>query len=110
MKPLVDLLFFAGLLALVYFMMIRPARKRAREQLQLQESLSPGDAVMLTSGIFGTVVLVGDERVQVEVAPGAVISVHPGALGKRVDEPTPEPVDRLAPGVGDPHGSSEGGS
>ncbi|MGI8434970.1 MAG: preprotein translocase subunit YajC [Nocardioidaceae bacterium] len=94
MKPLVNLLFLVGLLALVYLLLIRPARRRARDQAQLQQSLSPGDEVMLTSGIFGSVVMVDDERMQVEVAPGTVLSVHPGAVGKRVgDLPPPTPAD-----------------
>ncbi len=99
MKPLVNLLFFVGLLALVYLMLIRPARKRAREQAQLQQSLSTGDKVMLTSGIFGSVVLVDDERVQVEVAPGTVLSVHPGAVGKRVEDSPPMTSDDVDGGA-----------
>ncbi|MBA2773182.1 MAG: preprotein translocase subunit YajC [Nocardioidaceae bacterium] len=70
------------LLVLAYFLMIRPARKRAQETAQLQSALSVGDDVMTTSGIFGRVVEATDEHVGLEVATGTVIRVHRGAVGK----------------------------
>jgi len=70
------------LLVLAYFLMIRPARKRAQETTQLQAALSVGDDVMTTSGIFGRVVEATDEHVGLEVATGTVIRVHRGAVGK----------------------------
>lgn len=70
------------LLVIAYFLMIRPARKRAQETTQLQAALSVGDDVMTTSGIFGRVVEATDEHVGLEVATGTVIRVHRGAVGK----------------------------
>lgn len=70
------------LLVLAYFLMIRPARKRAQETAQLQSALSVGDDVMTTSGIFGRVVEATDEHVGLEVAVGTVIRVHRGSVGK----------------------------
>ena len=58
--------------------------RRQREMRQMQSSLSVGDEVMLTSGIYGVVRSLDDERVRVEVAPGAVIEVARGAVGQRV--------------------------
>lgn len=68
------------LLVVGYLLLIRPARTRARAAAALQSSLSPGDEVMLASGLFATVVEVTDEVASVEVAPGTVVRVHRGAI------------------------------
>jgi preprotein translocase subunit YajC len=76
--PLVLLLVFA------YFVLIRPARRRANEIQSVQSALSAGDEVMLASGIYGTVLEVGDERLTLEVAPGVVLSVARAAVARIV--------------------------
>ena len=78
------------LLALVFWLLVfRPARKRQRETMQTQANLEAGRRVMLTSGIFGDVVSVGDESVDIEIAPGTVVTAHKQAVGRVVstDEP-----------------------
>lgn len=98
---------WAGLLpilvlgVLAYFLFIRPARNRAKDVQKLQNALSAGDEVMLTSGIFATVEAIEGERIRVEIAPGVSVTVHRGAIGKIVrdvpadasefDEPAAEP-------------------
>ena len=58
------LVFFIGLM---YFLMIRPQRKQAKKQDELQNSLEPGDSIMTTSGFFGTILdIVDDTTVIVE--------------------------------------------
>lgn len=70
------------LLAVAYFLLIRPARRRAREAQQLQAALSIGDEVMMTSGILGRIVGVDTEHVELDVANGTVLRVHRGSIGK----------------------------
>ncbi len=83
-----QLLPIAVLLVFIYLLFIRPARKRAQEAASLQEALSVGDEIMLTSGIFGHVTDVVDDKVSLEVAPGVVLTAHRGAVAKIVhDEP-----------------------
>lgn len=80
------------LIALVFwFLIFRPARKRQRETTQTQSSLEVGVRVMLTSGIFGEVISVGDSEVEVEVAPDTVLTVHRQAIGRVV--PAEDPAD-----------------
>ncbi|MDN5854014.1 MAG: preprotein translocase subunit YajC [Actinomycetia bacterium] len=88
------------LLALVFwFLVFRPARKRQRETMQTQASLEAGRRVMLTSGIFGDVVAVEDDTVQVEIAPGTVISAHRQSIGRVVS--TDEPNEDAETGMAD---------
>ena len=83
----------AGLLPLVliavvfWLLVIRPARRRQHDAATLQRSLAVGDKIMLTSGIFGSVVDIGTESLDVEVATGVVLSAHRQAVAKIV-EPT----------------------
>lgn len=91
---LLQLLPLVVLVAIAYLLFIRPARKRAREVQTLQAALSAGDEIMLTSGIFARVVSIEELKVQVEVAPGVVVTVHRGAVEKLLhDEPAPAAYD-----------------
>ena len=66
------------LLALaVLLLFVLPARQRKRMQAQaqaLQESLAVGTPVMTTSGIYGTVVALAEKTVDLEIAPGVVVT------------------------------------
>lgn len=81
-NDLASLLPLVVLLVLGYLLFIRPARKRAQEVSALQNALSTGDEVMLTSGIFATVVDVLDDKVRVVIADGVIVTVHRGAIAK----------------------------
>ncbi|GII95327.1 preprotein translocase subunit YajC [Sinosporangium siamense] len=69
-----------------YFLLIRPQRKRQREQLEMQNSLVPGTRVMTTTGLFATVVAVDNEDVILELSPGVETRWVKAAIG-RVLEP-----------------------
>jgi preprotein translocase subunit YajC len=64
------------LLALaVVLLFVLPARQRKKMQAKAQEmqnSLAPGTPVMTTSGLHGTVARLGDNTVDLEIAPGVV--------------------------------------
>lgn len=78
-------LFSIGILLLIpaamYFLLIRPQRKRQREQANLQRSIEVGDEIVTTSGIFGTITgedgptrfwLEVDDDVQIRIARAAI--------------------------------------
>ena len=74
------LLFPIILLAVMYFLMIRPQMKRAKEHKAMLEKLSRGDEVITNGGIAGTVTDLGDSFVTVEVADNVRIRVQKGAI------------------------------
>lgn len=57
-----------GLFVFMYFMIIRPQRKRQKEHQNLVESLSKGDEVVLSSGMLGKVVVVDEAYITVKAA------------------------------------------
>lgn len=83
-----------ALLVVLIFFMFRNRRKRANEQSELQKKLVPGVEVMLTFGLYGTIVSIDEENnvAEVEVSPGTVIKVHRQTLG-RVVEPVAAGAD-----------------
>jgi len=75
--------------ALGYFLLWRPQQRRMASVRRLQAELSENDDVMTTSGIYGRVTRLGDEDLDLEIAPGIVIRVARGAIALRcVDQPS----------------------
>lgn len=75
-----SLLFPILLIGVMYFLMIRPQMKRAKEHKAMLEKLSRGDEVITSGGIAGTIVDLGDNFVSVEIADNVRIRVQKGAV------------------------------
>ena len=69
-----------ALIAIMYFLMIRPQMKRAKEHRAMLDKLSKGDEVITSGGIAGTVVAMSDAFITVEVASGVQLRVQKGAI------------------------------
>jgi preprotein translocase subunit YajC len=65
---------------LLYFLMIRPQMKRAKEQKHMVEALQKGDEVVAAGGIVGRISEMGEAYLTVEIAPNTQISVQRGAV------------------------------
>lgn len=102
MKELVSLLPLLLIVAVFWLLVIRPAQRRNAEVARVQNSIGPGDQVMLSSGFFGTIRSVEDDRVRVELAAGVVVEVARGAVHRVI-----EPADQ--PDAGEPGAASEEG-
>mgnify|MGYP005610266051 FL=1 len=75
------LLFPIILIAVMYFLMIRPQMRRAKEHKGMLDKLAKGDEVITSGGIAGTVTDIGDNFVTVEVADNVRLRVQKGAVG-----------------------------
>ena len=78
------ILMMIALFAVMYFLMIRPQQKRAKQHQEMQSGLSAGERVLLTSGMFGTVAHVGERQIIVELAPGVEVTVLKGNVARKV--------------------------
>jgi len=65
---------------LLYFLMIRPQMKRAKEQRQMIESLQKGDEVVTSGGLVGRITKLADSYITLEVAPNTEVSVQKAAV------------------------------
>ena len=95
MDQLVSFLPLVAIALLFWLMVVRPASRRQKAVAQLQAQLQPGQHVMLSSGIYGVVVSLADDRARVEIAPGIQIEVARAAISV-VDAPT-DPTERTDP-------------
>jgi preprotein translocase subunit YajC len=64
------LLIIVAVLALMYFVTIRPQRNRQRQVQQTQREVVPGQRVRTTAGLYGTIVALDGNDVVLEVSPG----------------------------------------
>ena len=65
---------------LLYFLMIRPQMKRAKETKQMIEALQKGDEVITAGGVVGRISKLGDQYMTIEIAPNTEITVQRGAV------------------------------
>jgi preprotein translocase subunit YajC len=77
---------FMGLLPIVlmfvllYFLMIRPQMKRAKEAKAMVESLQKGDEVITAGGVLGRISKIGEAYITLEIAPNTEISIQRAAV------------------------------
>ncbi len=64
----------------MYFLMIRPQQKKAKEQRLMMDALAKGDEVVTASGILGKVTKVLDTYVMLEIATNTEITVQKHAI------------------------------
>jgi preprotein translocase subunit YajC len=65
----------------LWFLMIRPQMKKAKEHKALLAGLAKGDEIVTQGGIVGKVVKVGDNYVTVEIAEGTEVVVQKPSIG-----------------------------
>jgi preprotein translocase subunit YajC len=65
---------------LLYFLMIRPQMKRAKETKQMIEALQKGDEVVTAGGVVGRITKMGDAYISLEIAPNTEINVQKASV------------------------------
>ena len=80
-NPYFSLLFMVGMIGVMYFFMIRPQAKRAKEQKKFAESINTGDKIITSAGIHGIINRVNEDgTLQIEVARGTFITLERSAV------------------------------
>jgi preprotein translocase subunit YajC len=78
----VAIVYFVILAVAFFFLIVLPQRRRVAAHRVFVASLAVGDEVITNGGIFGTVVGLEPDRVDLEVAPGVVLTVAKQALAQ----------------------------
>lgn len=81
-SPLFPMILMFGVL---YFMLIRPQQKKAKETQQMQSGLKEGDSVLTQAGIFGTVVRIEDQRITLRMADGGKIEFLRSTIAQTIN-------------------------
>jgi preprotein translocase subunit YajC len=69
-----------------YLLIMRPQKKRQQAIQQTLNSLGPGSRVLLGSGVFGTVIAIGERQALLEISPGVELTVLKQAIVRAVTE------------------------
>jgi preprotein translocase subunit YajC len=78
------------MVAVFYFLLIRPQQRRIKALQALQSSLQLGDEIITSAGFFGTIRRFDGEVVTLELSPGVEARVNRRAISGKVN---PEPAD-----------------
>jgi preprotein translocase subunit YajC len=81
---MIQLAFFAAIFAIFYFLLIRPQQKQKRDRESMLSAVKPGDRVVMSSGLHGTVVKLSDSGVTVKVAEQVRLEFDRSAIGRIV--------------------------
>jgi preprotein translocase subunit YajC len=84
----------AVLAVLFWFLIIRPQRRRSQVQNRLVDTLERGQDVVTAGGLYGRIKEIGDEDVQLEIAPEIVVRVDKRAVSQVVPEPSTAEIPR----------------
>lgn len=81
-----SLILLVVLVGIFYFLLIRPQKRRVEQHQSLVGSVDVGDEIVTIGGIYGTVRSIGDDEMELEVAPGTTIRFSKSAISRRLTE------------------------
>lgn len=79
-SPIPSIVMMVALFGIMYFLMIRPQMKRAKEHRELTGKLAKGDEVITNGGIAGRVDELGESFISVEIAEGVKVKMQRAAI------------------------------
>lgn len=94
--PWTGLLFPIALIAIFYFLLIRPQTKRAKEHKKMIEAIGKGDEVVTQGGVLGKITDVGENFLAVEIANGVEIKVQKTAVASVMPKGTYRQTEKKA--------------
>jgi len=80
---------FVIIFVIFYFLIIMPAKKKQKQHQSMISSIKGGERVITAGGIYGTVLRVMDDRVEIEVDKNTKLQVAKGSISAVI---TPEKV------------------
>lgn len=78
------------IMVIFYFLMILPAQRRQKKVTEMLKTLKNGDKVITTGGIYGTIVGLEDDTVQLRIAEQVKMKISRSAIGGMQAEPAKE--------------------
>lgn len=84
LQSIAPILFLVLIFAAMYFFMIKPQRKRQKEQQELVQELRRGDKVVTSGGIYGQIENLSQDTVVLRIESGATMKVaRASVIGKQ---------------------------
>ena len=79
-SPLIQLIPFALVLAIFYFVIFLPMKRRQKKVAEFLDALKVGDKVVTSGGLYGSIAKLGDQSVQLQIAPNVRVDVSRAAI------------------------------
>jgi preprotein translocase subunit YajC len=79
-------LLMVAMLAMFWFIVVKPAKRRQQRHVELVDSVQEGEQIVTVGGIYGKVVKLREESVDLEVAPNVKLRLDRRALRRRQGE------------------------
>jgi len=80
------IIFLVLMVAVFYFLMIRPQQKRAKDQRQMMADLQKGNRVITAGGIYGTIESLSEDSVVIKTEGGTTLRVARSSVAVRRDD------------------------
>jgi preprotein translocase subunit YajC len=77
------IIILVAIFGVLYLLMIRPQRKRQKEQQEMMQNLQKGDRVVTAGGIYGTIDSLNEDSAVIKVEGGTTLRVARGSLSVR---------------------------
>ena len=79
-SPLIQLIPFALVLAIFYFVILLPMKNRQKKVQEFLSALKEGDKIVTQGGIFGSIVKIKDDSVSLQIAPNVRVDLAKAAI------------------------------
>ena len=89
-SPLPSFILMGLIFGIFYFVLILPMKQKQRKLEEMTKTLKSGDKVVLSSGIFGTIVAVEDDAFALRIDQNTKIRVLKSAVAGRAEDPVTE--------------------
>ena len=77
-------IFLVAMFVLMYFLLIRPQQKRAKDHKNLLKALKKGDEIVTNGGVVGKVNSVDESFATLEIAEGVVVKVQKQGINQKM--------------------------
>ena len=81
---LMNLMPFVALIAIMYFLLIRPQQKKAKEHRAMLEALKKGDKIVSSGGLHGVITGISDDAITMEIAPKIRVKISRGSVAGKL--------------------------
>lgn len=86
-SPLLQVVPFVLILAIFYFIILLPTKRKQQKLQEFLDSLKVNDKIVMTNGIYGQITRLGEQTVQVRIADKVLVEVAKQAIGGYQGQP-----------------------
>ena len=79
-NPLIQLIPFALVLAIFYFVILLPTRNKQKKVAEFLAALKEGDKVVTAGGIYGSIAKIKDDAISLQIAPNVRVDIARAAI------------------------------